>query len=77
MAILSGLIGNVLVEDVRLGPVAPFDAAIAVMLLGGAVVLGSWAENHGNQGLNSLTQQFKLAIRAIMSGKGKGALSSW
>jgi hypothetical protein len=34
MAIASSLLGNFLVEDLRLGPVAPFDA-IAAMLLGG------------------------------------------
>jgi hypothetical protein len=33
----------------RAGPVAPFDCAIAFMLIGGAIVLVTWAENYGNQ----------------------------
>ncbi|KXZ47291.1 hypothetical protein GPECTOR_36g18 [Gonium pectorale] len=48
MAIVSGLAGNVLVEDLRLGPVAPFDAAIVVMLVGGALVATTWPENYGD-----------------------------
>ena len=37
MAIFSGLVGNLLVEDLRLGPQAPFDAAILVGATQGGV----------------------------------------
>eukprot|EP00197_Chlamydomonas_leiostraca_P000546 CAMPEP_0202886740 /NCGR_PEP_ID=MMETSP1391-20130828/42328_1 /ASSEMBLY_ACC=CAM_ASM_000867 /TAXON_ID=1034604 /ORGANISM="Chlamydomonas leiostraca, Strain SAG 11-49" /LENGTH=483 /DNA_ID=CAMNT_0049570015 /DNA_START=113 /DNA_END=1564 /DNA_ORIENTATION=+ len=67
MAILSGLVGNVLVEDMGLGPVAPFDAAIAVMTIGGCVIWLSWPENYGDSSGHSLANQFKAAAVAIMS----------
>jgi hypothetical protein len=38
MAIVSALVGNVLVEDMGLGRVAPFDAAIVVLTAGAAVI---------------------------------------
>ena len=72
MAILSGLLGNVLVEGAGLGPTAPFDAAIVVMLAGGAVVVATWSENHGggvDSGLESIGQQFKEAIVAVVAGE--------
>eukprot|EP00798_Chlamydomonas_sp_ICE-L_P005112 gene5112-34914_t len=47
MAILSGLLGNVLVEELKWGPVASFDAAIAVMLCGAVVIMTTWGENYG------------------------------
>jgi MFS transporter, MFS domain-containing protein family, molybdate-anion transporter len=49
MAILSGLVANYLVEGLKLGPVAPFDAAIAVLSVGGAIILATWPENHGDE----------------------------
>ena len=54
MAIVSGLLGNVLVETLRLGPVAPFDAAIGVMLVGAAVIVHTWTENYGDNAHHSL-----------------------
>ena len=42
MAILAGLIANYLVTDMKLGPVAPFDASAVVLLIGGAVILSTW-----------------------------------
>ena len=78
MAILSGLLGNVLVEGAGLGPTAPFDAAIIVMLVGGAVVLATWTENYGGGGVdagaNSIGQQFKEAIVAIAAGMPYGPI---
>jgi hypothetical protein len=55
MAIVSALLGNVLVEDLGLGRVAPFDAAIAVLGAGAAIILvgagwgwvGGWAGRGG------------------------------
>ena len=72
MAILSGLLGNVLVEGAGLGPTAPFDAAIVTMLAGGAVVVATWSENYGggaDSGLESIGQQFKEAIVAVVAGE--------
>ncbi|GIL75575.1 hypothetical protein Vretimale_15179 [Volvox reticuliferus] len=66
VAILSGLAGNVLVEDLRLGPVAPFDAAIVVMLMGGALVMVTWPENYGDpNSRRSLISQLALGMEAI------------
>lgn len=42
MAIVAGLVGNYLVEDMGLGRVAPFDAAIVVLMAGGAMIMVSW-----------------------------------
>mmetsp|Transcript_5039 Transcript_5039/g.10932 ORF Transcript_5039/g.10932 Transcript_5039/m.10932 type:complete len:498 (-) Transcript_5039:665-2158(-) len=67
MAILSGLLGNVLVEDLGLGAVAPFDAAIAVMVIGGIIVASTWPENYGDESYTSLGQQFSVAMKAIVS----------
>ncbi len=41
MAIVAGLVGNYLVEDMGLGRVAPFDAAIVVLMAGGAMIMVS------------------------------------
>ena len=49
MAILSGFLAHTLVEGLALGPVAPFDAAHAVLLLGGVVVVATWTENFGDE----------------------------
>lgn len=71
MAIASGLIGNVLVEDFKLGPVAPFDAAIVVLLAGGVAIQLTWAENYGNKGtdmVKMLGAQFSQALETIRSG---------
>jgi hypothetical protein len=71
MAIASGLIGNVLVEDLKLGPVAPFDAAIVVLLTGGVAIQLTWAENYGSKGTNMtemLGGQFNQALQTIRSG---------
>jgi hypothetical protein len=71
MAIASGLLGNVLVEDFKLGPVAPFDAAIVVLLAGGVAIQLTWAENYGNKGSDMakmLGAQFSQALQTIRSG---------
>ncbi|EFJ49984.1 hypothetical protein VOLCADRAFT_58801 [Volvox carteri f. nagariensis] len=48
MAILAGLVASYLVDTLKLGPVAPFDAAIVVLVAGGAVIYASWPENYGD-----------------------------
>lgn len=48
MAILAGLTAHTLVETVQLGPVAPFDAASVVLLVGGFIVFTTWTENYGD-----------------------------
>lgn len=68
MAILAGFLGDALVERAGLGRVAPFDAAIVFMLLGGAVILHSWPENYGDRSSHDLAQQFSKAWGAIQSG---------
>lgn len=71
MAILSGLAAHTLVEAFSLGPVAPFDAAHAVLLLGGIVILLTWSENFGDEGKEtraSFLGQIWSAMRAIRKG---------
>lgn len=67
MAVLSGLLANFLVENLNLGPVAPFDAAAVVLLLGGAIILVSWGENKGSdKGNTTMVGQFQDAFGCIM-----------
>jgi hypothetical protein len=70
MAILAGFIGDFLVERMDLGRVAPFDAAIVFMLIGGAVMIATWPENYGDSGSKNLGQQFEKAWHAITTGEG-------
>ncbi|KAK2981910.1 hypothetical protein RJ640_019130 [Escallonia rubra] len=68
VAILSGLFGNILVDSVSLGPVAPFDAAACFLAIGMAIILSSWTENYGDPSENKdLLTQFKGAAAAITS----------
>ena len=71
MAILSGFLAHTLVEGLSLGPVAPFDAAHAVLLLGGIVVLATWTENFGDESKEqnlSVIHQISAALSAIRRG---------
>lgn len=71
MAILSGFLAHTLVEGLALGPVAPFDAAHAVLLLGGVVVVATWTENFGDESRehnSSLASQIGAALQAIRRG---------
>ncbi|CAL1373677.1 unnamed protein product [Linum trigynum] len=68
VAIISGLFGNVLVDTLALGPVAPFDAAACFLAIGMAVIMSSWPENYGDPSENKdLMSQFKAAAVAIAS----------
>ncbi|KAG5019239.1 hypothetical protein JHK87_015094 [Glycine soja] len=68
VAILSGLFGNVLVDTLALGPVAPFDAASCFLAIGMAIILSSWSENFGDPSENKdLLTQFRGAAVAIAS----------
>lgn len=70
MAIAAGLLGNYLVEDLHLGPVAPFDAALLVLLIGGVIIWRSWGENYGDsQHAGGLMTQFWQAAAAIQNGR--------
>jgi hypothetical protein len=73
MAIASGLLGNFLVEDLRLGPVAPFDAAIAVLLLGGLAIQLTWEENYGDKQGGQVLGQFAKALQTIRQGERAAA----
>lgn len=68
VAILAGLVANYLVENLQLGPVAPFDASAIVLLLGGVIILLFWGENYGDaKHSTSIVTQFKQAAAAIIS----------
>ncbi|KAK3228138.1 hypothetical protein Dsin_008000 [Dipteronia sinensis] len=66
IAIVSGLSGNLLVDTLVLGPVAPFDAAACILAIGMAIIMSSWTENYGDPSENKdLLAQFKGAAIAI------------
>ncbi|XP_052187373.1 uncharacterized protein LOC127798097 [Diospyros lotus] len=68
VAILAGLFGNMLVDSMNLGPVAPFDAAACFLAIGMAIILSSWTENYGDPSDNKdLLTQFRGAAVAIAS----------
>ena len=68
MAILAGLFAHTLVETLAVGPVAPFDAAATVLVIGGAIIYTTWSENHGDSSVNSTaTEGFGKAFRLIIS----------
>ncbi|GMY30621.1 molybdate-anion transporter-like [Fagus crenata] len=68
VAIISGLFGNVLVDTLGFGPVAPFDAAACFLAIGMAIIISSWSENYGDPSENKdLLTQFKGAAVAIAS----------
>jgi hypothetical protein len=80
MAIAAGLVGNVLVEDLGLGPVAPFDAAVVVLVLGGIAIHMTWEENYGDKGSSRpLAAQFRQALQIVkqgMSGQAAAAAAA-
>ena len=49
VAIVAGLTAQTLVGALKLGPVAPFDAAAAVLAVGGVVIAYTWTENYGER----------------------------
>ena len=66
VSIVSGLLANYLVTDMRLGPVAPFDAAALFLAIGGVVILFTWTENKGDGSENTSVQQgMRQAYEAI------------
>ncbi|WOL05681.1 molybdate-anion transporter-like [Canna indica] len=68
VAIISGLLGNLLADNLGFGPVAPFDAAAFFLAIGMAIILSSWSENYGDPSENKdLLSQFKGAAAAIAS----------
>ncbi|XP_052196778.1 uncharacterized protein LOC127804059 [Diospyros lotus] len=68
VAILSGLFGDLLVDSMNLGAVAPFDAAACFLAIGMLIILSSWTENYGDPSENKdLLTQFKAAAVAIAS----------
>ena len=72
MAILSGLFGNVLVDNLQLGPVAPFDAASCFLAIGMIIILLSWTENYGDPSESKdLLTQFRGAAAAIAAGESR------
>ncbi|KAL6280689.1 hypothetical protein ACE6H2_017570 [Prunus campanulata] len=68
IAIVAGLLGNLLVHTLGFGPVAPFDAAACFLAIGMAIILASWGENYGDSSENkNLLTQFRGAAVAIAS----------
>lgn len=70
MAILSGLLANYLVNDMSMGPVVPFDAALVVLAVGGGIVSYTWTENYGDVTSNaSFSAQVSNAMGTITTDK--------
>jgi hypothetical protein len=65
MAIVSALVGNVLVEDLGLGRVAPFDAAVAVLGIGAAIIL---VRGRGGAQMRCVLLRCAAAGRAVLGG---------
>ncbi|KAI8467976.1 MAG: general substrate transporter-like protein [Monoraphidium minutum] len=65
MAIMAGFMGDYLVEKMGFGRVAPFDAAIVFMVIGGVLIAATWTENYGDRSSTDITQQFTKAWEAI------------
>lgn len=64
---------NVLVENLSLGPVAPFDAAATVLTVGGFIIAWTWSENYGDASASSSTTDgFKKAAQLIWNGETAG-----
>lgn len=71
----AGLVANVLVESLSLGPVSPFDAAATVLTIGGIYIAFTWTENYGDSSnTESTTDGFKKAAQLIWNGGWVGAL---
>ncbi|XP_009358691.1 molybdate-anion transporter [Pyrus x bretschneideri] len=68
IAIVAGLLGNLLVDTLGFGPVSPFDAAACFLAIGMAIIMVSWGENYGDDTENkNLLTQFRGAAIAIAS----------
>jgi len=68
VAILAGVLANFLVDSLDLGPVAPFDAAIVFLSVGGVIILLTWAENKGSGDQRAgVVAQFLEAGRVILN----------
>uniref|UniRef100_A0A7N0U2D3 Molybdate-anion transporter n=1 Tax=Kalanchoe fedtschenkoi TaxID=63787 RepID=A0A7N0U2D3_KALFE len=74
VAIVAGLFGNLLVDTLAWGPVAPFDAASCFLAIGMAIILYTWSENYGDSSESKdLLTQFRgaaAAISSVVSAKG-------
>ncbi|KMT12446.1 hypothetical protein BVRB_5g103750 [Beta vulgaris subsp. vulgaris] len=68
VAIVAGLLGNLLVDTFGFGAVAPFDAASCFLAIGMVIIVTSWGENFGDNSDNKdLLTQFRNAAVAIAS----------
>lgn len=64
------MFGNLLVDALGFGPVAPFDAAASFLAVGMVIILSSWTENYGDPSESKdLLAQFRGAAISIASGK--------
>ena len=49
LAIAAGIISNLLAENLRFGPVAPFLAAVVPLMGCGVLIATTWEENYGDR----------------------------
>jgi hypothetical protein len=65
VAILSGLVANVVKDS--FGIVAPFDTSFLLLMIGSAIIGGTWPENYGDSHSNIKDSLLK-AWRELISG---------
>lgn len=66
---MSKTVRHALNTRTQMGPVAPFDASAAALLVGGVGISLLWTENYGESRHQvSISNQFKMAFAAILSG---------
>ncbi|URD88053.1 Major Facilitator superfamily [Musa troglodytarum] len=78
IAIVSGLFATLLIENLELDPVLPFDAAACFLAIGMAIILSSWSENYGDPSeSNDLIAQFndeKIALLGAIQSLFEGSM---
>ncbi|XP_074660207.1 molybdate-anion transporter-like [Tubulanus polymorphus] len=65
LAIIAGVVANVIAEWLHAGPVAPFILAVPCLLISGIVVMAKWDENYGKRNAHfkrSMTDGLKCIL---------------
>ena len=65
LAIIAGVISNLLVEDLQLGPLAPFMAVLPVLFVSACIMMSKWQENYGDKS-QSFKQSLKDGLQVIL-----------
>ena len=84
LAIVAGVVTNVVAEWMKLGPVAPYILAVPCLVVSGIVVLTQWDENYAKQqpdfrkacaqGLREIVNEPKICILGIIQSLFESAM---